>query len=189
MNISPSDVLVRAMRTPNPMALKFVVNFPLKTQGKASFLKKDEGQAPPLVKSLFAVPGAHQIHVFENQLTLSHNGELSFKEMEDQAAAIIREGAAAHDPGFQPPQEEKPDRGRLPERWRRAEEVLDRTIRPGLQADGGDLEIVSFEGSRMEISYQGACGGCPSSYMGTLEAIENILRYELRDDELEVAPV
>ena len=72
---------------------------------------------------------------------------------------------------------------------RKAEEVLDRTIRPGLQADGGDLEILSFKGNKVEIAYQGACGGCPSSYMGTLDAIENILRYELQNEKIEVYPV
>ena len=178
------------------MALKFVVNFPLKNQGKASFLKEDGAAgAPPLVKSLFAaMEDVHQVHVFENQLTLSHQGQLSFEEMEEKTAAVIRKLAGGHDPGFQPPAAEegkKPlrDRSRLPEPWRRAEEILDRTIRPGLQADGGDLEIISFEGNRMEIAYQGACGGCPSSYMGTLEAIENILRYEMQNEELEVFPV
>ena len=151
--------------------------------------------APPLIQSLFAaMEDVHQVHVFENQLTLSHQGHLSFEEMEEKTAAVIKKLAGGHDPGFQPlPAEEGEkalkDRSRLPEPWRRAEEILDRTIRPGLQADGGDLEIISFEGNRMEIAYQGACGGCPSSYMGTLEAIENILRYEMQNEELEVFPV
>ncbi len=69
------------------------------------------------------------------------------------------------------------------------EEILDRTIRPGLQADGGDIEIVGFTNNELQIIYQGACGGCPSSMMGTLDAIQGILRQELNNDAITVMPV
>ena len=69
------------------------------------------------------------------------------------------------------------------------EEVLDRTIRPGLQADGGDVEVIRFADNILEISYQGACGGCPSAMYGTLDAIQNILRFELKNEDLRVAPI
>ncbi|MEZ4871765.1 MAG: NifU family protein [Bdellovibrionales bacterium] len=66
---------------------------------------------------------------------------------------------------------------------------MDRTIRPGLQADGGDLEILEFKDNEIKILYMGACGDCPSAMMGTLDAIQNILRHELGNDELRVRPV
>ena len=37
--------------------------------------------------------------------------------------------------------------------------------------------------------YQGACGGCPSAMMGTLDAIEGILQNELKNPELRVRPI
>lgn len=192
MNISSEDILVRVMRTPNPQAIKLVVNFPVKTEGKSSFTKQEELSDIPLFLNLFNISGVHQIHVFENQITLSHEGILDFEEIEEQATKIVKNFGADHNADFPAPEEdkkEKRDLSQLSEMHRKAEEVLDRTIRPGLQADGGDLEILSFKGNKVEIAYEGACGGCPSSYMGTLEAIENILRYELQNEEIEVYPV
>lgn len=192
MNISSEDILIRVMRTPNPLAVKLVVNFPVKTEGKASFTKKEEIAGRPLFFNLFSISGVHHIHVFENQITLSHEGALDFEEIEKQAVKTVKDFGADHNPDFTAPEEETKktrEPSQLSEMHRKAEEVLDRTIRPGLQADGGDLEIVSFKGNKVEIAYQGACGGCPSSYMGTLEAIENILRYELNNEEIEVYPV
>ena len=61
-------------------------------------------------------------------------------------------------------------------------EILDRTIRPALQMDGGDLQVMAFDGQMVSVNYQGACGSCPSSTMGTLKAIENILRDELNKE-------
>jgi Fe-S cluster biogenesis protein NfuA len=61
-------------------------------------------------------------------------------------------------------------------------------VRPGLQADGGDLEILELDGNILTIRYEGACGGCPSAMMGTLQAIEGILRTEF-NPYLEVVAV
>lgn len=42
-------------------------------------------------------------------------------------------------------------------------------IRPSLQADGGDIQLISVDGAGVvKIRFQGACAGCPMSQM-TLE--------------------
>lgn len=192
-NISPKDILVRVMRTPNPLAVKLIVNFPVKSTGKASFTKKEEVSDKALFSKLFDIQGVHQIHVFENQITLSHEGILEFEDIEKQSEQILKDFGAGHDPDFMVQEEKEKEKTRkqkqLSEKHRQAEEILDRAIRPYLQADGGDIEVISFEGNKVEISYQGACGGCPSAFMGTLNAIENILRQEMENEEIEVYPV
>ena len=191
MSLSAKDILVRVMETPNPLAIKLVVNFPIKSEGKAVFKKQEGIEDQPLLFNLFNISGVHQIHVFENQISLNHRGEISFEELEKQTVEVIKKWGATHNPSFTQLEEEqkKRDYSQLSEPHRKAEEILDRAVRPGLQADGGDLEIVSFQGNKIKIAYQGACGGCPSSYMDTLFAIENILRYELQNDKIEVYPV
>ena len=187
MKIDAKDILVRVLPTPNPLAVKIVVNFPLKTEGKASFTEKDQIKAYPLLRELFEMKGMNQLHVFENQISLSHEGLLSFEDIEQQATKILKKRGPEHNPDFEP--EEKKIKKNQSKEQLAVEKILDRTIRPGLQADGGDLEVVSFKDNKIEISYQGACGGCPSSYMDTLYTIENILRYELKNDKIEVYPV
>jgi Fe-S cluster biogenesis protein NfuA len=63
--------------------------------------------------------------------------------------------------------------------------LLEERIRPGLAGDGGGLEIISFEGNTLQISYHGACGSCPSSTTGTLRYIEGMLQDEV-DPEIRV---
>ncbi|MCJ7611999.1 MAG: NifU family protein, partial [Candidatus Aminicenantes bacterium] len=38
-------------------------------------------------------------------------------------------------------------------------------IRPGLQADGGDVELVEVKDGVVKVKLTGACGGCPMSQM------------------------
>ena len=45
-------------------------------------------------------------------------------------------------------------------------------IRPMLQADGGDVELVSVENGIVKVRLQGACAGCPMSQMTLKNGIE-----------------
>ena len=44
----------------------------------------------------------------------------------------------------------------------RVREVISR-IRPALQMDGGDIEIVAIEEPNLKVKLVGACHGCPSA--------------------------
>jgi Fe-S cluster biogenesis protein NfuA len=52
-------------------------------------------------------------------------------------------------------------------------------IRPMLQADGGDLELVSIEDLTVNLRLKGACGGCPHATMTIKQGIERILREQV----------
>lgn len=56
-------------------------------------------------------------------------------------------------------------------------EAVLKQIRPALQADGGDVELVdvSQEGL-VKVRLVGACGGCPMSTMTLKNGIERILK-------------
>jgi Fe-S cluster biogenesis protein NfuA len=58
----------------------------------------------------------------------------------------------------------------------KVQDVID-LIRPAVQADGGDIELVDVsEGGIVQIRFHGACHGCPSSSMTLQTAIErNVL--------------
>ena len=58
-------------------------------------------------------------------------------------------------------------------------------LRGMLQADGGDLELVSIEGKTVTLRLRGACGGCPHATMTLKQGIERILR-ETIDPEIVV---
>lgn len=61
----------------------------------------------------------------------------------------------------------------------KVQKVLD-TIRPTLQADGGDVELVEItpEGV-VRVRLQGACGSCPMSTMTLKMGIEKALKNQI----------
>ena len=62
------------------------------------------------------------------------------------------------------------------------EEVLKvlEQVRPGLQADGGDVELVEVtEDGVVKVRLKGACGGCPMAQMTLKNGIEKFLKKEI----------
>jgi len=61
----------------------------------------------------------------------------------------------------------------------KVQKALD-TVRPGLQADGGDVELVRVEdGGKVIVKLTGACGGCPMSQITLYQGIERILKMQV----------
>ena len=56
--------------------------------------------------------------------------------------------------------------------------VIDK-IRPMLQADGGDVELVDVVDGVVTVKLQGACAGCPMSQITLKNGIERFLKKEI----------
>jgi Fe-S cluster biogenesis protein NfuA len=61
-------------------------------------------------------------------------------------------------------------------------------LRGFLQADGGDLEVHSIEGTDVKLKLKGACGCCPHATMTIKQGIERILREQV-DEKIVVEQV
>jgi Fe-S cluster biogenesis protein NfuA len=57
------------------------------------------------------------------------------------------------------------------------------TIRPNLQADGGDVELVGIEGGVVKVRLQGACSGCPMAAMTLQMGVERVLKAQVPEIE------
>ena len=52
-------------------------------------------------------------------------------------------------------------------------------IRPALQADGGDVELVDVNDGVVKLKLKGACAGCPMSTMTLKLGIERVLKEKI----------
>ncbi len=52
-------------------------------------------------------------------------------------------------------------------------------LRPQLQADGGDIELVEVENGIVKVKMKGACAGCPMSTMTLQWGVENFLKKKI----------
>jgi len=175
--------------TPNPNALKFVLNKIVKTQGNFTYKAADECGSNPLAKALFGVhPSVHEVYFFDNYITVTQDGNTDWDEIEERIRQTILDNIDAHDPDFKTPEPEDagPKEAATGPEIDKINAILDQTVRPALQMDGGDIQLLNYnEDKQLKVFYQGACGSCPSAAMGTLSAIENILKDQF-DPEITV---
>lgn len=61
----------------------------------------------------------------------------------------------------------------------KVEKIINEKIRPGVQMDGGDIQLIDIENGIVFISLQGACEGCPSSSATLYAGIQRILQAEI----------
>ncbi len=55
-------------------------------------------------------------------------------------------------------------------------EIIEKEIRPALQRDGGDIELIDVEDGIVKVKLVGACSHCPSSAMTLYEGVEKMLK-------------
>ncbi len=60
----------------------------------------------------------------------------------------------------------------------KVQKIIDK-IRPSLQADGGDVELIDVVDGIVTVKLQGACAGCPMSQMTLKNGIERLVMQEI----------
>jgi Fe-S cluster biogenesis protein NfuA len=95
-------------------------------------------------------------------------------------AKTIDSARVAPPAGSVPPTGSAPPSGSEDASFREKVDRLLARIRPAVQEDGGDLELVSARADGLvQIRLHGACIGCPSAHQTLHHGIERTLRTEL----------
>jgi Fe-S cluster biogenesis protein NfuA len=165
--------------TPNPDALKFIVTPALLKSGTRSF--KDFGAAvgDPLASAVFALGGVTSVFYMDRFVTVNKESSQEWSSLIDPICDAIEDlkvdDSAEGEPKGLATDADADANAKL----KKIHDLLDTRIRPGLAGDGGGLEVISFDGTTLQISYHGACGSCPSASSGTLRYIEGLLQDEV----------
>jgi len=181
--------IIHVEETPNPAALKFIMEGPVIASGSLSFSSGEEDEEyrgdNPLAQALFKV-GAIELFLCQDYVSVTMFSSNAWEHFMDDVKSAIE--ANLLPPGEKPAKTEKKDSfvntidretfPQLPNNEKESiiESLMDEIIRPALANDGGGLEVLKVEGNDVTIKYQGACGSCPSSAGGTLAAIERALK-------------
>jgi len=166
--------------TPNPNAVKFTLFEPLTWGITRSYENAEQAKDDALACALFDIPHVSNVFYVDKWLTVTQDGGADWPVLVRLVAVPIRaapaaaaqSAAAVFAARVSIADMSEADQARL----ELISELLDERIRPSLQADGGDLHVVGLAGNYLSIHYQGACGSCPSSISGTLNAIGNLVR-------------
>ncbi|KUO59402.1 MAG: NifU family protein [Ignavibacteriaceae bacterium] len=170
--------------TPNPQALKFVLNERILARETRDYKSAEEAKNDPLAEGIFRIDGVVGVFYMDKFITIEKDAATGWGQIQRPFVEFIRN----FDKSLIPVETEiELSSQEETELLKKINEILDTRVRPALAGDGGGLEVIGLEGLTLKIRYQGACGSCPSSIRGTLVAIENLLRREI-NPSIEVIP-
>ncbi|MFQ5503560.1 MAG: NifU family protein [Planctomycetota bacterium] len=178
--------VLRVEPTPNPNAIKFIVDRQF-ADGR-EFKQKSDAGGDGLARKLFEIQGIDTLFFNADYITVSMKDDADWHAVHDSVSGTI----LAHEPEGQA--DGRTALGGLvsgaaddQELMGKIQSILEQRVMPALAADGGGMQLLGLDSKVLSIRYQGACGSCPSAMMGTLRAIEDLLRHEV-DQELRVVP-
>lgn len=189
--------VLRQDPTPNPDALKFVLDGQIVSAGSRSFRDRVLCE-DPVAKALFEVEEVLSIFFVSNVVTVTKDPFGDWGLLVPRLTQVIESATEGLDvsvpkpvsPLASRPAAEGVSTSADPQFFERTYEekvaainnVFDQYVRGGLASDGGGLSLIEVVERAVRIEYHGACGSCPSSTSGTLYYIEDILRTHLHPD-------
>ncbi len=162
--------------TPNPHALKFILNKKLLNTETRQYPDKQSAERDPFAKGIFDIEGVVSVFYMDKFVTIEKSTDANWGQIQRPFINFLKE----FNPDLIPEEkevtvtEEESD-----ELLKKVNELLDQKVRPALAGDGGGLQVLGIDGFTVRIRYQGACGSCPSAISGTLMAIEGLLRRDI----------
>jgi Fe-S cluster biogenesis protein NfuA len=162
--------------TPNPHALKFILNKKLLKFETRQYPDKNSANDDPFARGIFQLKGVVSVFYMDKFVTIEKSPDANWAQIQRPFIDFLKsfnEELIPEEKITAPTAEEEN------ELLRKINELLDQKVRPALAGDGGGLQVLGIDGFTVKIRYQGACGSCPSSISGTLMAIEGLLRRDI----------
>lgn len=161
--------------TPNPHALKFILNENLLKVETRQYSNKEDAVNDPFAKGIFEIDGVVSVFYMGKFVTIEKAKEASWGQIQKSFINFLK----SFDKSLIPEESEVHKVESENELLKQINELLDSRVRPALAGDGGGLQVLGLEGYTVLIRYQGACGSCPSAISGTLAAIEGLLKRDI----------
>ncbi len=162
--------------TPNPHALKFVINERILRFETRQFNTAEDAAADPLAKNIFEIPGVVTVFYMDKFITIEKAKDADWGKIQRPLVNMLARFDKTTIPAEKEPEGTDEASSEL---LKKINEILNQKVRPALAYDGGGLEILGLEGHTLSVRYQGACGSCPSAINGTLNAIESLLKKDI----------
>jgi NFU1 iron-sulfur cluster scaffold homolog, mitochondrial len=182
------SVKVVSEATPNPRTLLFVA----KNEKLDSKFAKPVGFDQSMLsmenfgksKMILSLPGVERVLFFSpHSASVSFSSEAFLKsdELENQVKAILEgEDDVVHSENASSSADASSSNVSI---LAQIEDILDGRVKPSIQADGGDVELVSYDEmtKTVHVRLRGSCVGCPSSELTLKQGIEKTLKFYLPD--------
>ena len=176
-----SPVTVYAESTPNPNAMKFVVNKRI-VNDIYEFKSLEDSSESPLAKSLFGFEFVNEVFFDFNFVSIIQKSGFKWEENVMDVREFIRSfiqdnNTIVFEENIKKASKVKTDIP-IDDVSKEIIKIIDENIKPAVASDGGNILFESYETDtkKVNVILQGACSGCPSATITLKSGIETMLK-------------
>lgn len=170
---------MHAERTPNPNSIKWVLGQAVADDsGSASFGSDVTPEISPLAAAILEQNGVEGVYLGPTFITVTKVDEMEWTDLAAPIVAAIKAWVAKGESAFGPAYV-RPEKADDDEVTAKIRVILERDVRPYVEADGGEIVFAGYHDGIVEVILQGACAGCPSSSITLKMGIEARLKEEI----------
>ena len=176
-----SPVTVYAESTPNPNAMKFVVNKRI-VNDIYEFKSLEDSSESPLAKSLFGFEFINEVFFDFNFVSIIQKPGFKWEENVMDVREFIRSfiqdnNTIVFEENIKKASKVKTDIP-IDDVSKEIIKIINENIKPAVASDGGNILFESYETDtkKVNVILQGACSGCPSSTITLKSGIETMLK-------------
>ena len=176
-----SPVTVYAESTPNPNAMKFVVNKKI-VDDVFEFKSIDETKDSPLAKSLFGFEFVKEVFFDFNFVSLiqnpGNNWDENVMDVREFIRSFIQDNNTIVFEDRVKNNVKTNSNIEFDDVSKEIIKIIDENIKPAVASDGGNILFESYDANTQKVNVilQGACSGCPSSTVTLKSGIETMLK-------------
>lgn len=181
---TPTVVEIYTESTPNPESQMFVTNLHLLPNYVAEFKNREAAGESELAQRLFEIPFVNGVFISNNFVTITKKPDYEWYEITPELREAIRSflasgkapvSKALYEKGNPEPVAQT-NNGAEADPETKIKELLDKYVKPAVEADGGHIAFRSFNEGIVNLALQGSCSGCPSSSITLKSGIEGLLK-------------
>ena len=133
----------------------------------------------PLLKNIYAFPFVKEIFISTNYISIKKIKNVEWSDITNQIRIFIQDQLNNNTKVCDEKYIEKNTNLKKTKKsnfHKEIEKIINENIKPNIQMDGGDIELISCTNGIIKVFLKGACSGCPSSQMTLKNGIEFLLK-------------
>ncbi|MFI3241913.1 MAG: NifU family protein [Alphaproteobacteria bacterium] len=162
--------MIEAILTPDPQVMNFFASKECFSNAKAEFSDVKSLHKSPLATKIFDLGKIKTIFISQDNIAITKEDTANWDELKPQIIAVINAFCTTGEDAVIPASDSNCSV------LENVESLIDARIRPALQRDGGDIDVIGFEDGVLRVSLQGNCHGCPYATITLKEGVEKILK-------------
>lgn len=168
------EINISGQPTLDPSVCKFVVDYPILSDGSLICRNSETAKGSPLLELLFDISGVREILVTGDTLTIAKDGDEPWPVIGKKVGEAVRSAISSGKRLIDPDAKKK-----LPseEHIRRTiEKLFEAEVNPAIASHGGKVELADVNGTSVYLRLGGGCQGCSSASVTLKQGIEKAIR-------------